>query len=166
LSKPPLLNLRTVGINDLIEESLAEIPHEIFSNIEVVKELGDDLPQVKVDPEKLKQVFINLLQNASEAMQGKGKIQINTCRRATNEKEFINLTFEDTGYGISEEIIEKIFDPFYTTKTKGTGLGLAICKKIIDAHQGKIEIKSRVGVGTTIVIWLPMEKKTFSAFSV
>ncbi|PJB28046.1 hypothetical protein CO110_10655 [Candidatus Desantisbacteria bacterium CG_4_9_14_3_um_filter_40_11] len=156
LSKPPSLNLKTVGINALIEEFLAEIPHEIFSNIEVVKELGDDLPQVKVDTEKLKQVFINLTKNASEAMQGKGKIQINTCRLQIIEKEFIQLTFEDTGYGISEEIIEKIFDPFYTTKTKGTGLGLAICKKIIDAHQGKIEVKSRVGVGTTIVIWLPI----------
>ncbi|MFH1897282.1 MAG: ATP-binding protein [Candidatus Desantisbacteria bacterium] len=156
LSKPPLLNLRTVDINDLIEKSLSEIPQEIFSNIEVIKGLGSDLPQIKVDTERLKQVFINLTKNASEAMQDKGKLQINSCRLQINEKEFIRLTFEDTGHGISEETIEKIFDPFYTTKTKGTGLGLAICKKIIDAHQGKIEVKSMVGVGTTIVIWLPI----------
>ncbi|MDI6734651.1 MAG: ATP-binding protein [bacterium] len=153
LSKPPLLKLRTANINDLIEESLVEVPPEILSNIEIVKELKDE--QVNVDRERLKRVFINLVKNASESMPGKGKLRIAVQRVQIEKKEFISITFEDTGHGIPEEELEKIFDPFYTTKTKGTGLGLVICKRIIDAHQGNLEIQTKVGVGTTFTVQLP-----------
>ncbi len=153
LSKPPLLKLRTANINVLIEESLVEVPPEIFSNIEVVKELKDE--QVNVDAERLKRVFINLIRNASESMQGKGKLQITVHRVQIKERKFISIRFEDTGHGIPQEGLEKIFNPFYTTKSKGTGLGMVICKRIIDAHQGNIEVQSKVGVGTTVIVQLP-----------
>ncbi len=156
LSKPPVLKLRTANINGLIEEALAEVPPEILSNIEVIKKLEDGYPQVNVDSERLKRVFINLIKNALESMEGKGKLRIAVHREQIKKREFISITFEDTGYGIPEDDLEKIFDPFYTTKTKGTGLGLVICKRIIDAHHGNIEVQSKVGIGTTFTVQLPI----------
>ncbi|MFH1563377.1 MAG: ATP-binding protein [Nitrospirota bacterium] len=156
LSKPPVLKLRTASINDLIEESLSEIPVEILSNIEVTKELKEGILQVNVDRERLKRVFINLIKNASESMKDGGRLRIADCGLRIEGKDFVQITFEDTGYGIPEEELKKIFDPFYTTKSKGTGLGLVICKRIIDAHHGNIDVQSKVGVGATFVVQLPI----------
>ncbi|MBU0701961.1 PAS domain S-box protein [bacterium] len=156
LARSPSLTLKTVSIDDIIEESLLEIPIDILSNIELIKELKDCPLQVNVDEERLKRVFVNLIKNASEAMHGKGKLRIAVCKVQIKEKEFVRIIFEDSGHGISEKDLNKIFDPFYTTKTKGIGIGLVICKRIIDAHYGNIEVKSTVDVGTTFIIQLPI----------
>lgn len=153
LSKPPVLNLSRVDINTLIEESLKE--SSPFSlGIEIKKELREGLPYVKVDPDRLKEVFVNLIKNAAEVMKGRGELRV---RSEEKEEGFIQISLEDTGPGIQEENLEKVFDPFFTTKTQGTGLGLAICKRIIDAHKGKIEVKSYPGQGTRFIISLPIE---------
>lgn len=152
LSKPPVLELNSVSINNLIEESLKEIPSDILSNIEINKELKEDIPRVNVDIDRLKRVFINLIRNGLESMQGKGKLKIEAAK--SKDEKFILISFEDTGLGIQEKNLRKIFDPFFTTKDNGTGLGLAICKRIIDAHSGKIDVESKINRGSKFVITL------------
>lgn len=151
-SKPPVLNLMPVEINELLENSLKELPQEILAGIEINKDFETNLPQIKADPERLKQVFINIIKNAAEVMEGKGKLQIADCRLQIEGKKSIQITFEDTGKGIPKKDLHRIFDPFFTTKGKGTGLGLAICQRIIEAHKGEIEVVSKVGEGTTFII--------------
>lgn len=85
-------------------------------------------------------------------MQGKGKLKIEAAK--SKDEKFILISFEDTGLGIQEKNLRKIFDPFFTTKDNGTGLGLAICKRIIDAHSGKIDVESKINLGSKFVITL------------
>lgn len=151
-SKPPVLNLMPVEINELLEKSLKELPQEILAGIEINKDFETNLPQIMADPERLKQVFVNIIKNAAEAMEGKGKLRIANCRLQIEGKEFIQITFEDTGRGIPKKDVQYIFDPFFTTKGKGTGLGLAICQRIIEAHKGEIEVISKIGEGATFII--------------
>lgn len=147
-SKPQVLNLMSVEINEVLEKSLKELPTETVANVKIEKDFEPDLPQVKADPERLKHVFINLIKNASESMEGKGKL---TIQSKLYEHE-LQISFTDTGKGIQEEDIKHIFDPFFTTKCKGTGLGLAICHRIIEAHQAEIDVISEVDKGTTFII--------------
>lgn len=154
LSKRPALNLRFIQINEVIKKSLEELLPEILAEVEVEKDLAEELPHIKADPEKLCGAFSNLIKNASEAMKGKGKLRIASSKLQVEEKDFIRIVFEDNGPGIPKENLEKIFDPFFTTKTKGTGLGLAICQQIIEVHKGEIKVASEVGKGTTFVIKL------------
>ena len=108
-------------------------------------------------PQKLLQVFINMLVNASHAIINNGRISINS----SIDKDKINITFEDNGSGITQEHLEHIFDPFFTTKPvgKGTGLGLHIVRSIIDNHNGRIDVNSIVDKGSTFNIYLPIHKK-------
>jgi signal transduction histidine kinase len=103
----------------------------------------------------MKRVFVNFLKNAVEAMPQGGKLTISS-RTSDGNVEF---TFTDTGVGIAKEVWEKIWTPFFTTKAKGMGLGLAICRRIVEAHQGKISVESIVGEGTTFTVTIPLEPK-------
>jgi signal transduction histidine kinase len=103
------------------------------------------------DPEQLEQVFINLFTNALEAMEGSGELTV----RGVEEDHQVKITVSDTGRGMSEETVEKIFEPFFSTKDKGTGLGLAIVFNIIKRHRGDIGVESSEGKGTTFFITLP-----------
>lgn len=107
---------------------------------------------IEVDPHELKKAFGNLIKNAHQAMQGKGMLKVSL------EKEKLDwrFTFQDTGAGIPEEFLEKIFDPFFTTKDEGTGLGLSITHKIIEAHKGRIEVQSKLGLGTKVMVYIPI----------
>jgi two-component system NtrC family sensor kinase len=102
----------------------------------------------------MKQVFINVMVNAAEAMQEGGRLTIRTYRDPDRNNAV--LEFEDTGVGIPPEIMSKIFDPFYTTKEKGTGLGLSVVSGIIKRHDGQVEVRSESGSGTLIRITLPV----------
>ncbi|MEW6096768.1 MAG: ATP-binding protein, partial [bacterium] len=160
-SRPFELKIGQVNINELIKGALNEVPEETLSNIEVKQELSSELPKISVDFDLLKQVVVNLVKNAAEAMGEGGKLWIRSTHISGSgglqigEKDFVQITFEDSGPGIPEEDLPRIFDPFFTTKGKGTGLGLAICQRIIEAHKGEIEVKSKVGIGTTFTIRLP-----------
>ncbi|MDI6777224.1 MAG: ATP-binding protein, partial [Syntrophales bacterium] len=149
-SKPPMLNLKTVDLHKIIEDSFSELPQEMLAAVEIEKEFAPDVPLLTADPDKLKQVFTNLIKNAAEAMTEvkSGKLKV----KSEKGGEFIKLIISDMGKGIVEEDLKRIFDPFFTTKGKGTGLGLAICQRIIEAHKGEIEVKSEVGKGTTFVV--------------
>ena len=130
--------------------SLVQIPEKVQLADSTLNE-----PRVKIDIDKMKRVFANFIKNAVEAMPQGGKLAISS-RVSRSDVEF---TFIDTGVGIAKEVSEKIWTPFFTTKAKGMGLGLAICKRIVEAHQGKISVESIVGEGTTFTITIPLEPK-------
>jgi PAS domain S-box-containing protein len=123
--------------------------------IEVIVE-SEKLPKVLVDKEMIERVFVNLANNGLQAMEKKGgKLKISV--KTTND--FVKVTFTDTGVGIAEDNLEKIFTPFFTTKAQGMGLGLPICKRIIEKHGGSITVESKVGEGSTFTVNLPIQSK-------
>ena len=109
------------------------------------------------DPEKLKQVVLNLVMNALEAMKDGGKLSVRVACAAAGEGQ-VNLAVSDTGVGIDPAVMGQVFDPFFTTKEAGTGLGLSIVRKIVDQHGGEVRIDSERGVGTRVTVILPLRK--------
>jgi len=138
-------------IEKVIEDALSRTA--IPENIELTKRLDADLPEVEIDADQIHQVLVNIITNAVEAMPEGGKLAIG----AREKDEFLEVETTDTGCGIHQEAVGKIFDPLFTTKAKGIGLGLAVCKAIIDRHEGHIEVKSQVEKGTTFTIRLPLK---------
>lgn len=147
-------------IHDGINSTLIILGSQLKTGINIVKYYSPTLPQIPCSPGKINQVFMNILANAIQAIQpDEGTITIAT--RLHEEKDQISVTIQDTGGGIPEDIQDKIFEPFYTTKDvgKGTGLGLSISYSIVQDHNGEIEVKSKKGVGTQFVIYLPLNHK-------
>lgn len=126
--------------------------------IRVVRESANDTPTIYADRQRLRQVFLNLLTNASDSMPNGGILTLRTGPTALdNGKQAVLIELTDTGVGIPAENLERIMEPFFTTKEegKGTGLGLAICRRVVQEHGGKIEIDSEVGIGTSVRMVLP-----------
>jgi signal transduction histidine kinase len=142
-------------INEGIESTLLMLRNQLKNRIEVIKEFGS-IPQILCYPGKLNQVFMNILNNASQSIEGEGEIIISTTYG--NKNVFISI--KDSGKGMSKKIMDHIFEPFYTTKDvgKGTGLGLSISYGIVQEHNGKIEVKSELNKGTEFIITLPVEE--------
>ncbi len=151
--RPPRIERSRTNINEMIKKAMAGLPCEVLASIDVQQELSSSLPDIMADSERLEQVVINLVKNATEAMVGVSSKGLGI--RSEQEGEFIKIIVSDTGKGMPEEDMEHIFDPFFTTKGKGTGLGLAICQRIVEAHNGRIEVASKMGEGTTFVVRLP-----------
>jgi nitrogen-specific signal transduction histidine kinase/Fe-S-cluster-containing hydrogenase component 2 len=144
------------NINDLVEETMGLIVNQVlFQNIKIKKVLQPDMPMLFGDATQLKQVFLNIILNAAQAMAGKGSLTITT----SHEAGAITIRIKDTGPGIPPENIGKLFNPFFTTKEKGTGLGLAISYGIVERHSGKIDVETDLGKGSTFVISLPVDGK-------
>ncbi len=147
-----------VSLNNAISEVVQMLAHQ-FKNkkLSVELDLAEDLPDCMVDVNKMKQVFVNLLMNAIHALNGNGAIRISS--RFMPDQGIVELTFEDSGTGIPAEIRDKIFDPFFSTKTTGdgTGLGLSVSYGIVQEHGGDITVKSEPGAGATFIIRLPAE---------
>ncbi len=145
------------NIHEGLEDTLTLIHHEIKYDIVVHRNYGKDVPRIYCFMARLNQVFVNLLINAKQAIQGKGEITIAT----THENDKVMIRFTDTGAGIPKESLDKIFDPGFTTKGVGvgTGLGLSIVYQIIQEHHGEIMVESEVGKGTTFTIILPTNLK-------
>ncbi|MCL7452103.1 MAG: PAS domain S-box protein [Anaerolineae bacterium] len=114
---------------------------------------GSDLPEVVVVPDRMRQVFLNLLLNAVEAMPGGGELHVSTSR--TDDPPGIRVQFTDSGMGIPEDMQAKIFEPFSSTRPEGLGLGLYISKTIVEEHGGRLEVESKEGEGSTFSVWLP-----------
>jgi PAS domain S-box-containing protein len=145
--------LKTVDIHEGLEDTLTLIHHEIKHHINLKREYGD-IPSIACYPGRLNQVFLNILNNARHAVGEKGEITIRTYQKDYK----VHIAISDDGIGISQEHLDRIFDPGFTTKGVGvgTGLGLSICFQIIQDHQGTIEVTSEPGKGTTFAIILPM----------
>jgi len=146
--------LKEVDLHQGLEDTLMLVYHDIKNRIEVVRNYGE-IPRVRCYPSRLNQVFLNILTNAQQAIEGKGKITITTfC-----QEEEVRVAISDTGSGIPAEDLEKIFEPGFTTKEvdRGTGLGLSICCQIMQDHHGRIEVESEVGKGSTFTVVLPLD---------
>ncbi len=144
--------LEKVDIHEGIENTLTLVQHELKHRIQVEKDYGE-VPPITCYPNQLNQVFLNLLVNASHAIEGKGNISIKTRMDGNS----LVIEFRDTGIGISEENRQRIFDAGFTTKGfgEGTGLGLSIVSGIVQNHKGQLEVESQVGKGTTFRLILP-----------
>ncbi|MCL2761826.1 MAG: ATP-binding protein [Treponema sp.] len=154
--RPMTLDLRKENINPIITEIAEFIKTELEqSNIHLLLELDEKLPPALIDERCMKQVFLNLIKNAKSAMPTGGLLTI-AAMEADNE---IRISICDTGIGISEENLKKIFEPYFTTRDNGTGLGLTLVYKIIREHQGEISVESREGGGTNFEILLPVYRK-------
>jgi len=146
---------QVVDVNHLLDTTFHFLERQVsFHNISITKSFAADLPNIHADPVQLKQVFMNMLVNASQAMILGGALTVATSLWG---EQGVEVVVSDTGCGISEERMKNIFDPFFTTKKNGTGLGLSVSYGIVQNHGGQIEVKSRVGVGTTFIIYLPFE---------
>jgi len=155
---PDTVRFIGVGINEVISVVMNIISHMFepeSKKIRVVTDIDHQLPQVHVNYEELKQVFLNVVKNAFEAMPEGGELTIKARVKLGSQKN-IEITLTDNGVGIKKENLSKLFNPFFTTKVRGTGLGLAVCRRIIvERHHGKIHIESEENKGTTVRVELP-----------
>jgi signal transduction histidine kinase len=153
-------------VNALLESVVALVRKRLQQEgIEMDLELTPDLPLIVATGDHLKQVFLNIIINALEAMPQGGRLEMVTRyvsgrgdrKKASADAAFVEIEFADTGVGIPAEHINNIFDPFFTTKSKGMGLGLSVSYGIVERHGGQIQVESKVGEGTTFVVRLPVE---------
>jgi PAS domain S-box-containing protein len=151
---PPQLKL--TSLNDVVRETLKLLRPELDNRGQTVKEkLASRLPPIMIDPGQIKQTLVNLIKNALQAMTKGGVLTVQTG--AGGDGVWVSVA--DTGGGIPQEQINRIFEPFYTTKKKGTGLGLMIVQRIVRSHGGRIELESHVDKGTSFRIWLPLHER-------
>ncbi len=151
--------LQSGNLRDSIESVLALVEAEYkLDNIKIVRDWCDSLVEISYDPDKIRQVYLNLLHNAKHAMPDGGTITVGCASANNGGKDYHQFTFSDTGTGMSEEVRLKIFEPFFTTKPEGegTGMGLSVIHGIIEEHGGKIRVESEEGKGTTFTISLPV----------
>ncbi|ODS34305.1 MAG: two-component sensor kinase [Candidatus Scalindua rubra] len=156
-ARPSEGRLEPIKVNDVIDETITLIAEQIkLQRIMIEKKLSSDLPFIEGNSNLLKQVFLNMMLNAANAMEDGGTLTIKTEIFSSKD---VNITFSDTGCGIPKENLDKIFDPFFTTMPvgKGTGLGLSISYSIIIQHNGSINVRSTSGKGSTFVIKLPLK---------
>ena len=154
--RPTTPLVRMASLNGAVRETLELLRPEFENRGQTVHEkLARSLPDAPFDPAQLKQVMVNLAKNAMHAMSKDGVLTVQTG--STPDEVWVSIS--DTGRGIPEEQLNRIFEPFFTTKKKGSGLGLMIVQRIVRAHQGRIELDSRVGRGTTFRVWLPLRER-------
>ncbi len=160
---PDTIRFIEVEINEVISVVMNIISHMFESErkkIRVMTDIDPRLPKVYANYEELKQVFLNVVRNAFEAMPEGGELAIKTSLRSGSQ-EGIEIICTDNGIGIKKENLGKLFNPFFTTKVRGTGLGLAVCRRIIvERHHGKIQVESEENRGTTVKIELPANRRS------
>ena len=161
-ARPKELEVELIDVNKTIDKALLLLDRQIsLQNIKIEKSYHPNLPKITADPNQLKQVFLNVVLNASQTIpeDREGRIQIKTNDTKIKGKKYIEIEFTDNGCGIPRKDIPRIFEPFFTTKEVGTGLGLAICRSIVERHHGKITVKSKVEEGSTFLIKLPISTR-------
>ncbi|HAJ32895.1 MAG TPA: hypothetical protein DCK79_05940 [Candidatus Atribacteria bacterium] len=153
------LNLTYFSLNDLINKIVELFRLEIKDKqIEFCLELSPDISQIKADEDQVRQILMNVIINAIQAIPKKGEIKIKTEKGLLRGELAIKLIIEDSGIGIPEKDFNQIFDPFFSTKEQGSGLGLSIVYKLVEGHQGEIKVESKEGKGTKIIIFLPQKR--------
>ncbi|GBC63269.1 two-component sensor histidine kinase [Desulfonema ishimotonii] len=152
-AKPRAPHLKLCHMDEVLEKNITFLTPQIEAQGYIVKKQYDRLPVIAADPDMMYQVFLNLMINAMQSMPGGGEIQI----IGTSDRKNLTLIFKDKGEGVPAEVMEKIWDPFFTTKETGTGLGLGIVRNIIEAHGGTIRIENRPIYGAQVVIGLPIK---------
>ncbi len=156
-ARTPRPSLEAVDLNELLAQIVDfAANHTDMRRVTIKTEFAPDLPPVMLDGDQMRQVAINLILNAGGAMPDGGTLTVKT---EPSKDGHVRIIFCDTGCGIPPENLEKIFEPFYTTKDRGTGLGLAITRQIIEHHHGEIQIESEQGKGTKVIVTLPFERE-------
>jgi len=162
-AKPPVPHFAPAKVNNIIDICIMfsvktkSLPSSNNTKeVTVLKNFDDNIPTIMADQLQLQQVLMNLLLNAIDAMPGGGTLTLNTA--CSTDKRSIKIEISDSGEGISDKEMNKIFQPFFTTKSKGTGMGLAITRRIVEEHGGSISVNSEYGRGTTFTIILPVEQ--------
>ncbi|MGF1466749.1 MAG: ATP-binding protein [Sandaracinaceae bacterium] len=153
-------------VNAVIERTLQLLEKDFGDSVKVTCHLEEDLPPVRIDAEQLRQVLINLTQNAVQAMELQGRLTLRTSLRQAGDasgQAWVDLAVTDTGPGIPTRILQHLFVPFVTTKERGTGLGLPISQRLVNAAGGYIEVRSQPGQGTTFLVRLPAAERVESA---
>jgi len=151
-------------MSTLLDSTLDLLDHQIQrQGISLLKDWKDNLPQVTGDPDQLQQVFLNLILNAIQSMPGGGKLHLSaSSKRISREgleeaqRQYLEVCVADTGVGMKREVMQNIFNPFFTTKIMGTGLGLMVSQGIVRDHEGWIEVESEVGKGSIFRVYLPV----------
>lgn len=153
IAKPEAITYKKSDLVTILQSVIALLDTQaVLCNVQLVLEFQSDIPEITCSEMHLKQLFINLIKNAMEAMPQDGQIKLIV---SLHENDQIRVRTQDNGCGIPEERLKRLGEPFYTTKEKGTGLGLMMCFKIVEAHKGTMTIQSQVGYGTTIDVFLP-----------
>jgi PAS domain S-box-containing protein len=161
-AKPGKPNLIPTNPKEIIDAVVFLISQQIkMQNVEIHLDLKNDLPKIIIDPQQIQQALLNVVLNAVEAMPSGGRLTIAASKRALVgpgkiERLFVSFNISDTGPGIPEGVMAQIFNPFFTTKRSGTGLGLSITQGIVEQHNGRIDIQSEIGKGTSFIIDLPV----------
>lgn len=151
--RPMDVDLREGDLNQVIKDLLGFVRYELEeSGIHVAEELDEQLPLVELDEKYFKQALMNIVKNAMSAMPEGGVLRVSTSRR----DEEVMVTISDNGVGIPEDLIEKIFEPYFTTRDYGSGIGLTMVYKVVKEHRGEISVSSQEGKGTTFTITLPV----------
>ncbi|MFW5694837.1 MAG: two-component system sensor histidine kinase NtrB [Alkalispirochaeta sp.] len=154
--RPMDTKLEDGDLNGLISDLLGFVQYELEqANIEVVRDLDEELPQLKLDPKYFKQAMMNLVKNAISAMPEGGMLRVSTQKRGDQ----VLLRISDNGVGMSPEVRDKIFEPYFTTKDFGSGIGLTLVYKVVKEHMGDISVISKEGHGTTFTITLPLPQR-------
>jgi len=154
--RPTAVQLKTFSLNDVVQKTLELLRPEIENRgIAIKTKLLRNLTATPIDATQMQQVLVNLIKNASQAMTTGGTLTLQTGENSDG----VWVSVVDTGGGIPQEQINRIFEPFYTTKKKGSGLGLMIVQRIVRAHNGRIDLESHVGKGTTFRVWLPLHER-------
>ena len=154
--RPTIPQMKLASVNEVVLATLELLRPEIHNRgLEVREKLARQLPFCRIDPNQIKQALRKLMKNASQAMTRGGVLTLQT----EAGEDGVRVTVADTGRGIRQEDINRIFEPFYTTKKRGSGLGLMIVQRIIRDHGGRIEVQSHEGKGTTFRIWLPLHER-------
>ena len=153
-ARPPTPNLMPCNVEEILEKNLTFLAPQISKNgYEIIKRSATHIPEIKADSGHLYQAFLNILINAMQAMPGGGSIYVELSVQANT----LNIVFSDEGGGIPDGQLEKIWQPFFTTKDKGSGLGLPIVKKIVEGHGGSISVENGPDKGAQVTVSLPVE---------
>jgi len=162
LARFPTAQPQAADINSIVENALAMFNGRL-DNIRVRTFLGSDLPKVMADSEAMKRVLANLVDNAAEAMQGALVREIHISTSLVASRDAVEITVADTGHGVTQELKERLFLPYFSTKKRGTGLGLAIVSRIIEDHHGSIRVEENQPVGARFVVELPLAPESLTA---
>ena len=164
-AKPVPANYLPTDINELVHKVLSFFVSQRgrSDHFRIEESFFSPLPKVMIDPNSMEQAFLNIVLNAQKAMPEGGIFSVSTHLRDEREDDgkqvqMVQIIFEDTGIGIPQDNLSKIFNPFFSTRLDGTGLGLSITKNIVEQHEGRIEVESQVNVGTKFMITLPVMK--------
>jgi two-component system, NtrC family, nitrogen regulation sensor histidine kinase NtrY len=165
LARFPASHPHPASINAIVESTLNMFDGRL-AGVTVHKDLAPDLPKVMADPEAIKRALANLVDNAAEAMEGAILREMRVSTNLVTTRDAVEILIEDTGHGVTQELKEKLFLPYFSTKKRGTGLGLAIVSRIIEDHHGSIRVEENRPVGTRFIIELPLAPESTPSPSV